>query len=110
MSRIVVAEDDPDLRAVYEAWLSDRDECAVTVPDGDRAVDALCEDTALLICDRDMPGRCGAAVIGAAGDAATVVVSANPPDERLAAADVSEYLVKPISRDEFERVIDRHLQ
>ena len=112
VSRIVVAEDDPDLRAVYETWLRERSESAVTVPDGDRAIEALSDSTAVLICDRDMPGRRGSEVIRAIADtdAATIVVSARPPDETLAAADVTEYLVKPVTRAEFDRAIDRHLQ
>ncbi|MFB6119712.1 MAG: two-component system response regulator [Halobacteriaceae archaeon] len=110
-SRIVVAEDDPGLRTVYETWLRDRGESVVAVPDGNRAIEAVSEDTALLICDRDMPERCGAEVVAAVGDAdvTTVVVSAKPPDETLCAADVEEYLVKPVSREEFEAVIDRHV-
>jgi CheY-like chemotaxis protein len=108
---VVVAEDDPDLRSLYEVWLAERSASVAAVGDGGRALEATSTTTSLVVCDRDMPGRCGAEVVAAlAGhDAAVVVISGDPPDETLPAAVVDAYLQKPVTRDEFGAVLDRFL-
>jgi CheY-like chemotaxis protein len=110
MSRILVAEDDPDLRAMYERWLSDHGQDLTTAGDGGAAVEALGEGVELLITDRDLPGRSGDELVANADCPAVVVVSAAPPDDSLSTDDVDEYLLKPVSRDDITGVADRHLR
>jgi DNA-binding response OmpR family regulator len=107
VARVLVAEDDPDLRAMIEFKLTAVGHQVVAVADGDAALTtARADPPDLVVLDVMMPGMTGIEVCEALRDdpatAATLVIMltarAQSADvSRGLAAGADEYLVKPFS-------------
>lgn len=111
--RVLVAEDNPSNQILMERMLQDMNCEAVLVSDGHLATKiAAAEQFDLIIVDINMPGLNGfeAARIIRAGhtDVPIIALSAaaeDPGEERLHAAGMSLYLVKPVWQPDLYRTI-----
>ncbi|WP_324757740.1 response regulator [Haloarcula sp. GH36] len=110
VGRVMVADDDPDMRECYRLWLGESYD-VVTVADGDTALDRLDETVDVLVLDREMPGSNGGTVARevAAGpfEPAVLMISGVEPDVDLLDIPVDEYLTKPVGRDAVLSAVER---
>lgn len=106
---VFIAEDDEDLLRTYELWLSARGDVEVdTAVDGEVALEAMDEETDVLVLDRDLPGLAGPELVESLSvtDISVVVVSAYEPDRHLGRDDVARYLVKPVGQSALLDALD----
>lgn len=106
---VLIVEDETNLAAAYEAWLSKAYDVRV-VNDGESAVDLFDETVDVVLLDRRMPGMSGDEVLEefrSKGSAAGVVMIAavDPSVERMSML-FDEYLVKPVGPDELESIVE----
>ena len=102
-ARILVVDDDADLREVVVEFLESRGYLTSTAPDGLSAVRALAEEPAdVVLLDINMPGLCGADALptirAIAPRTPVIMMSANIDREvakRTLAHGAFDYLVKP---------------
>ncbi len=107
-SRILIVDDEPDLRSIYKRFLEIEGYPCRTAGDGEEAMDMLAvEDFSLVISDINMPGMSGIDLLRELGDkysdVAVLMVSAI--DDRKVAVDSLQlgafsYMIKPVSRNE----------
>lgn len=101
--RVLVAEDDPQMRETFAIWLDDRDDWQTTeVGDGAEVLARIDDTYDLLVLDRKMPALDGPSVVdgldATSFDGNVVVVTAFRPDSHLDPDDVTEYLLKPVDK------------
>ncbi len=107
-SRILIVDDEPDLRNIYKRFLEIDGYPCLTAGDGEEALEILAqEDFSLVISDINMPGMSGIDLLREVKerfqDVAVIVVSA--VDDRKVAVNALQlgafsYMIKPVSRNE----------
>ncbi len=107
---VLVVEDEPDLANLYAAWLDG--ECAVqTAYDGNEALDAIEECVDVVLLDRRMPGLSGDTILDTIRerglDCRVAMVTAVEPGFDIIGMGFDDYLVKPVSKDELQAVIEQ---
>lgn len=107
---VLIAEDEQELADLYEVWLS-QDYKVRTAYGGQEALALFDESVDVVLLDRRMPDKAGDEVLadlrdgGFAGPVA--MVSAVDPDVDLLEMDCSDYVSKPVSRDELQPTVAR---
>jgi two-component system, sensor histidine kinase and response regulator len=104
-TRVLVVDDDADLREVLVEFLESRGYEALTAPDGLSAVKVLAEETVdVILLDVNMPGLCGTDALptirALTPRTPVIMVTANIDREvarRTLAYGAFDYLVKPIN-------------
>jgi two-component system LytT family response regulator len=116
-TRVVIADDEAPARRIVRSYLGGRQnvEVVAEAENGLEVVDAVRSlEPHLVVLDVQMPGMTGFEAIEAIGvDAMPAVVFATAYDEfALRAFDVHavDYLLKPFSRERFDRAFDRALE
>jgi len=106
---ILVADDEPDIADLYNAWLS-RDYEVQTVHSGPEALEALDESVDIVFLDRRMPRMTGDEVIAEIRERGlsclVVLMTAVDPDFDIIGIDFDEYLTKPVMREDIEETIE----
>jgi two-component system, LytTR family, response regulator len=115
--RVLIADDEAPARRVVRSFLAARQSVEIVgeAENGLEVVDAVRSlDPQIVVLDIQMPGMTGFEAIEAIGvEAMPVVIFATAYDEfALAAFDVNavDYLLKPISRERFDRAFDRAVE
>lgn len=117
--RILIVDDDPDVREVLADVLADAGYDVVTAPHGEGALERLHEDGApsLVILDLMMPGLTGDDVMAEMRKDVTfrdvpVVVLSAASDARLRARAMGARgcLQKPVDLDRLLRAVDEHIR
>jgi DNA-binding response OmpR family regulator len=108
---LLVVDDDPDFRALYEAWLAAYE--VRVAADGAEALDVIDEAVDVVVLDREMPRKDGITVArelqARAVDPAVVMVSGVAPDTDLLDVPVDDYLRKPVEREAVTAAVRRGL-
>jgi CheY-like chemotaxis protein len=115
MSTVLLAEDDLELREVYETWLQEIGDVTIrTASDGREATEQVDESLEVAVVDRRMPNLSGDEVARTIRsrhpDCDILVVSAFEPDQNIADEKYDHYLTKPIGRDRFVATVERRLR
>lgn len=117
ITRVVIADDEAPARRIVRSYLGGRADVEVLAEaeNGLEVVDAVRTlEPDLVVLDIQMPGMTGFEAIDAIGvDAMPAVVFATAYDEfALCAFDVHavDYLLKPFTRERFDRAFDRALE
>ena len=109
---VLVAEDEPDLADLYAGWLADSWE-VTTAYDGSEAIDQLDESVDIVLLDRRMPGVSGDDVLETIRErdleCRVAMVTAVEPDFDIVELGFDDYLVKPVSREDIQAVIEQLL-
>jgi len=107
---VLVADDDSDMRSLYQCWLAAFDEVR-TAADGVEALRQLDDGVDVVVLDREMPRKGGVAVARElerrAIDPAVVMISAVEPDIDLLDIPVDDYLRKPVSHETILARVER---
>jgi len=102
--KALITDYDPDFREMVETWLTDAGWEVSQARNWRRMLQKLDGTIDVVTLDRRMPLPSGSEVVERLGETPfegrVIVMSANLPDEHLSEADVDEYLVKPIRRDQ----------
>ncbi len=115
---ILVADDEPEIRAVLEAVLTDEGYAVVAVGDGEDALELTeARDPDLLVLDLVMP-RLGALEVCRAyrergGSAPVLLITATDEEAvagMVAGCDADGYLTKPFDLDALVDLVARHLR
>jgi two-component system LytT family response regulator len=116
-TRVVIADDEAPARRIVRSYLAGRAEVEIVAEaeNGIEVVEAVRTlEPDLVVLDVQMPGMTGFEAIDAIGaEAMPAVVFATAYDEfALRAFDVNavDYLLKPFSRERFERAVERALE
>jgi DNA-binding NtrC family response regulator len=110
-SRILVVEDNDDVRDLFDFFLNGRYD-AVTVRDGVEAREHLAKDPFdLVICDYVLPGDDGRRVAEFAEEhgVPAILITGDPKSMDLIRDLPFAQLTKPFQMDELERLVDRVL-
>lgn len=106
---VLLVEDERDLADTYAAWLSGRYDVR-TAYDGERALELL-DGVDVVLLDRRLPGMTGDEVLDAIRDHEAghqvAMVTAVEPDVDVLELGFDDYLVKPVSREDLQDVIER---
>lgn len=109
---LLVVDDDPDFRSLYELWLSPEYDVR-TAADGVAALDRLDATVDAVILDREMPRKDGISVAQEIGtwsvDTAVVMVSSVTPGTDLLDVPIDDYLQKPVEREAVSAAVRRAL-
>lgn len=109
---VLVVEDEPDLAALYATWLDDEYDVE-TAYDGNEALEAIDEDIDIVLLDRRMPGLSGDTVLDTIRerglDCRVAMVTAVEPDFDIVGMGFDDYLVKPVSKEELQSIIEQLL-
>ena len=116
--KILIVDDEPIVRDSIKAWVADAGYEAMTAETGEEALAMIeREDFGVMIVDIRLPGKTGIAVlreVKAVKPGIKSIVITAYPSAALAAEAVKlgavDYLVKPISPDELERLIQEALR
>ncbi|MFC6755906.1 MULTISPECIES: response regulator transcription factor [Haloarcula] len=107
---VLVADDDSDMRSLYQCWLAEFDDVR-TAADGAEALRRFDETVDVVLLDREMPKRNGEAVARELdrreADPAVVMISSVEPDVDLLDIPVDDYLRKPVSGETVLERIER---
>jgi two-component system, OmpR family, response regulator MtrA len=118
VARIVVADDDADIRELVAFKLTDAGHEVVAVPDGAAAIEA-CDQTPpdLLVLDLMMPGVTGLDVVGrlrtdeAYAEVPIILLSARAQESiDMLPAGAATYMTKPFSPRELAARVEELLQ
>ncbi|MFP8954126.1 response regulator transcription factor [Natrialbaceae archaeon A-arb3/5] len=109
---VLIAEDEPDLADLYASRLEDQYDVE-TAYDGTEALEAIDEDTDVVLLDRRMPELSGDLVLETIRlegfDCRVAMVTAIEPDFDIVSMGFDDYLVKPVSKAELLGVIEQLL-
>ena len=109
---VLVVEDEPDLAALYAAWLEGAYHVEVRY-DGESALGAIDDSVDVVLLDRMMPGLSGDTVLDVireeALDCRIAMVTAVEPDFDILEMGFDDYLVKPVSEADIRAVVDQLL-
>ncbi|NHN43458.1 response regulator [Halorubellus sp. JP-L1] len=109
---VLVVEDNAELAELYASW-TPKEWSVETVMSGDEAVPAVDESTDVVVLDRRLPGCSGDEVLerlrDRGYDGQVVIVTAVEPDFDIVEMGFDDYLVKPVTRETFERTLERLL-
>lgn len=107
---VLAVDDEPEVLNVIEGYLADT-ATVRTADGGEAALAGLDESIDVVLLDRLMPDMHGDEVLeeirSRGFDCGVIMVSAVKPDIDIATLQYNEYLVKPISKDELHRSIER---
>lgn len=111
-AEVLVVEDEPDLADLYAAWL--KNAYAVrTAYSGEEALDKLDESIDVVFLDRRMPGISGDAVLEEIQErhfeCRVSMVTAVEPDYDIVEMGFDDYLVKPATKEELTKTVERLL-
>ncbi len=105
---VLIVEDEPDLAALYERYLSDH-YTVKTACSGEEALEVLDETIDVVLLDRKMPGLSGDEVLHEVSrgeyDCRVAMVTAVTPQLDIVDFGIEDYLVKPIDRDELLQTV-----
>ncbi|MFC4549759.1 MULTISPECIES: HalX domain-containing protein [Halorussus] len=111
-STVLVVDDEQDVADLYAMWLED-DYRVRSAYGGEDALSKLDDSVDVVLLDRRMPGRSGDEAleeIRARGvDCRVVMVTAVKPDFDIVEMGFDDYLVKPVSKDELDDVVQQML-
>jgi DNA-binding response OmpR family regulator len=106
---ILVVDDERDLADLYSMWIDDRYEVR-TAYGGEQALEMVDESIDIVLLDRRMPDVTGDEVLARIRegecDPRVVMVTAVDPGLDIIEMDFDEYLTKPVSRPELNRIIE----
>lgn len=107
---VLAVDDEPEVLNVIEGYLADT-ATVRTADGGEAALTGLDDSIDVVLLDRLMPDMHGDKVLeeirSRGFDCGVIMVSAVKPDIDIATLQYNEYLVKPISKDELHRSIER---
>lgn len=114
MPTALLADDDTELREMYEIWLEGWDDLTVrTATDGDEALEKLDEAVDIAVLDRGMPGTSGDEVArrvdSSYPECRVLIVSAFQPDDKVDEHTYDQYLTKPVGKDDLVATIESQL-
>lgn len=106
---ILVVDDERDLADLYSMWIDDQYDVR-TAYGGEEALEMMDESVNVVLLDRRMPDLTGDEVLERIREqgyeARVVMVTAVDPGLDVIELDFDEYLTKPVSRPELNRVIE----
>lgn len=109
---ILVVDDESDLAELYAEFLSDAG-AVMTATGGEEALTQLDETVDVVLLDRRMPEMPGDAVLEhireRGFECAVIMVTAVDPGKDIATMPFTEYVTKPVFRDELLDVVERVL-
>jgi DNA-binding response OmpR family regulator len=113
VATVLIVEDEEELAALYEVWLSERHDVRVA-HDGESGLEKMTEDVDVVLLDRRLPGMSGDEVldaIKAAGyEALVVMVTAVNPDTDIVDLPFDDYVTKPLTRAVMLGIVARMLR
>ncbi|HKL29140.1 MAG TPA: response regulator [Natrialbaceae archaeon] len=106
---ILVVDDEQDLADLYSMWIDDQYDVR-TAYGGEAAIEKMDDSVHVVLLDRRMPDLTGDEVLERIREqgfeARVVMVTAVDPGLDVIELDFDEYLTKPVSRPELNRVIE----
>jgi len=109
---VLVVEDESDLADTYALWLQESYDVKIAY-NGTAALDQLDPSVDIALLDRRMPDLSGGEVLSTIRDrdidCQVAMITAVEPDIDIAEMEFDAYLVKPISKDELDELVDRLL-
>lgn len=110
--RVLIVDDEERVANTYDLRLGTAYNTEVVLS-GEQAIQAVDEDTDVVLLDRRMPGMAGDEVLEQIRkrglDCRIVMLTAVDPDFDIADMDIDDYVVKPVDKDELRTVVDRAL-
>lgn len=107
--RVLVVDDERDITEMYAHWLEDH-YAVDTATDGTTALQAITEDTDVVLLDRRMPNLTGDEVLETIRDrdheCRVAMVTGVQPDSDVIEMGFDDYLVKPIDKHELRSTIE----
>ena len=107
--RVLVVDDDPQVRNLFETFLDDR-YVVTSASSGEEALAKISEETDVVLLDRLMPGLSGSDVLkrirAQEYDCRVAMVTAVDPDLSVVEMGFDDYLIKPVSKSELHNVVD----
>jgi two-component system response regulator AdeR len=111
-SRVLIVDDEQDVADSYANALNDEHSVAVAYS-GEGALSALDDRVDVMLLDRRMPDLSGDEVLEAVQDRSidcrVVMVTAVDPTIDIVEMEFDEYLVKPVTSDQLQDVVERML-
>lgn len=109
---VLVVEDERALAELYGEWLDDQFDTRLAF-DGEEALNQISDTVDIVLLDRRMPGLSGGEVLEAIRengyDVQVAMVTAVEPDYDIIDMGFDDYIVKPITKDELESLVDELL-
>ena len=106
---VLVVDDEARLADLFAAWLG-ADRAVETAYDGEEALAKMTDSVEVVLLDRRMPGLSGDEVLEEIReqgyDSRVVMVTAVDPDFDIIEMGFDDYLVKPVSKDELEEIVE----
>lgn len=107
---ILVVEDEEDLAALYEIWLSERYD-VVVAHDGESGLEAMSDDVDVVLLDRRLPGMHGDEVLHVIRETGhrtpVVMVTAVDPDTDIVDLPFDDYVTKPLTKAVLLTIVER---
>lgn len=109
--RILGVDGETEYRDLYRGWLG-ADHDVETVPDGKQALEAVSEETDVVLLGRDLDGLNGRDVAGQIDemthDCHVVMVSSDPADFDIVNYPIDCYVRKPLDRSDLDGIIEQY--
>lgn len=108
---LLIAEDEPGLRELYDLWLGDRMELRLAA-DGAEAIDSFDDSVQAALLDRQLPEASGEEIlqaIRAESSCPVGMISADVPSVDILSMPLDTYVCKPIDRETATRTVDQLL-
>lgn len=106
---VLVVDDDPQILDLYQAYLAEEFDVR-TAMYGDEAIGHLDDSVDVILLDRRMPDLSGDEILQAIRDQGydcrVAMVTAVEPDFDLVDLGFDDYLVKPVTKDELNEVVE----
>ena len=106
---VLVVDDEARLADLFAAWLG-ANRPVETAYDGEEALEKMTDSIEVVLLDRRMPGLSGDEVLEKIRergyDSRVVMVTAVDPDFDIIEMGFDDYLVKPVSKDELEEIVE----
>ncbi|MFB6296808.1 MAG: HalX domain-containing protein [Halobacteriales archaeon] len=111
---ILVVDDEPEVADAYALRLRMEYDDVETAYGGQEAIDAVSEDTDVILLDRRMPEVSGDDVLDAVRerglDCGVIMVTAVTPDFDLIEMPFDDYLCKPVDKEDLFDAIEQQIQ
>jgi DNA-binding response OmpR family regulator len=106
---VLIADDEAELAQLYAHWLADSYEVLVATS-GEEAVELASDDVDVALLDRRMPTMTGDEVLSALRergiDCRVAMITAVEPDVDIVDMPFDDYMVKPITREQLQSVVE----